>query len=140
MTIFEGWTFFTDGGSHSADGETPAGWGAVARSPNGRQFVMFGPVVTTEAHLAFDGARIHTNNTAELSSIIEARSFLAPAGPVSRCSQACFFYDSKHVWEHGTDTHERSIGLDQSATVGPTPVEAAYHHAAYLQSWAKRRE
>ena len=33
---------------------------------------MFGPVVTTEAHLAYAGARTHSNNTAELSSMIEA--------------------------------------------------------------------
>ena len=32
---------------------------------------MFGPVITTEAHLAYAGARLHTNNTAELWSIIE---------------------------------------------------------------------
>ena len=51
-------------------------------------YVMFGPVVTTEAHLAYAGARIHTNSTAELSSIIEALSFLGPAGPVTRGSQA----------------------------------------------------
>ena len=63
---------------------------------------MFGPVITTGAHLACAGARPRTNNTAELS-IIEALSFLGPAGPVARDSQACIFYDSKHaptcVWE-----------------------------------------
>ena len=51
---------------------------------------MFGQVVTTEAHLAYDG-------TAELSSIIEAPSFLGPAGPVTRGSQACLVHDSKHA-------------------------------------------
>ena len=35
-----------------ADGETLAGWGAVARSLHGRIDIMFGPVITTEAHLA----------------------------------------------------------------------------------------
>ena len=54
---------------------------AVARSPDGRLFIMFGPVITTEAHLAYAGARLHSNNTAELSSIIEALSFLGPKGP-----------------------------------------------------------
>ena len=87
-----------------SDGGTTAGWGAVARSPDGRLHVMFGPVVSTEAHLAYAGARLHTNNTAELSSIIEALSFLGLAGPVARGSQACNFYDSKlavptYVWE-----------------------------------------
>ena len=52
---------------------------------------MFGPVITTEAHLGCAGARLHTNNTAELQSIIEALSFLGPAGHVARDSQACIF-------------------------------------------------
>ena len=38
---------------------------------------MLGPVGTTEAHLAYAAAGIHTNNTAELSSIIDALSFLS---------------------------------------------------------------
>ena len=46
--------------------------------------VMFGPVVTTEAHLAFSGARTHSNNTAEMTAMIEALSFLGPHGPVPR--------------------------------------------------------
>ena len=43
---------------------------------------MFGPVVTTEAHLAFSGARTHSNNTAEMTAMIEALFFLGPHGPV----------------------------------------------------------
>ena len=46
------------------DGETLAGWGVISRSPRGRIFILFGPVIPTEAHLAFSGARIHSNNTA----------------------------------------------------------------------------
>ena len=38
-----------------------AGWCVISRSPHGRIDVMFGPVVTTEAHLAFSGARIHSS-------------------------------------------------------------------------------
>ena len=30
--------------------------GVISRSPRGRIFVLFGRVVTTEAHLAFSGA------------------------------------------------------------------------------------
>ena len=58
---------------------------------------MFGPVVTTEAHLALAGARVHSNNTAEMSSTVEALSFLGPHGPVARDACSCFFYDSKHA-------------------------------------------
>ena len=65
---------FTDGGTDSTDGETGASWSVVARSPDGRT---------------------HTNNAAELSSIIE--SFLGPAGSATRSSQACIVHDSKHA-------------------------------------------
>ena len=41
------------GGIRLTDGETLAGWGADARPLHGRKDVMFGPVVTTGAHLAF---------------------------------------------------------------------------------------
>ena len=36
------------------------------------------------------------------------------------------------------DSHECSVGLEQSATVVRSPIEGAYHHASCLQSWAKR--
>ena len=77
--------------------ETLAGWGAIARSLHGRIDVMFGPVITTEAHLAFAGARVHSNNTAQMSAMVEALSFLGPHGPVAREAHACVFYDSKHA-------------------------------------------
>ena len=66
-----GWAVFTDGGTHSVDGETTAVWSAVARSPDGRCYVMFGPVITSEAHFSYARANLHTNNTVELSGIIE---------------------------------------------------------------------
>ena len=58
---------------------------------------MFGPLVTTEAHLAFSGARIHSNNTAELTAMIEALSFLGSRCPVTRDEQSCIYYDSMHA-------------------------------------------
>ena len=61
----------------------------ISRSPRGRIYVMFGPVITTEAHLAFSGARIHSNNTAEMTAMIEALSFLGPHGPVTHDEQSC---------------------------------------------------
>ena len=35
--------FFTDGGTHTNDGETTAGWTAITRSPLGVRYVMFWP-------------------------------------------------------------------------------------------------
>ena len=69
-TDFRGWAIFTNG-------ETLAGWGVISRFPLGRFHIMFVPVVTTEAHLAFSGARTHSNNTAEMT--------------------VCIFYDSQHA-------------------------------------------
>ena len=85
MTSRDGRSFQT-GGTCVVDGETVAGWGAIARSHHGRKDIMFGPVVTTEAHLAFSGARAQSNNTAEMTAIVEALSFLGPRGPVARGS------------------------------------------------------
>ena len=57
---------------------------------------MFGPVFTTEAHLAFAGARFHSNSTAEISAV-EALSFLGPHGPVARDACSCVFYHFKYA-------------------------------------------
>ena len=94
---FQGWAVYTDGCTRLTDGETLVGWGAVARSPHGMINVMFGPVVTTEAHLAYVGARSHSNNTAEMSAIVEALSFLGPLGPVAHDACSCVLYDSKRA-------------------------------------------
>ena len=67
---FQGWSIYIDGDTRVVDGETLAGWGAIARSLHGRIDIMFGPVFTTEAHLAFAGARTHSNNTAEMSAMV----------------------------------------------------------------------
>ena len=50
---FQGWAIFSDGSTRLIDGETLAAWGAIARSHHGSIDIMFGPVITTEAHLAF---------------------------------------------------------------------------------------
>ena len=78
---FQGWALYTDGGTRLVDGETLAGWGAIARSPPARIDVIFRPVITTEPHLAFSGARTHSNNTAEMTAMIEHCLF---SGPVVR--------------------------------------------------------
>ena len=40
---------------------------------------------------------IKSNNTAEVSAMIEALSFLGPRGPVARDVESCIYYDSKHA-------------------------------------------
>ena len=93
---YHGWAIYTDGGTRVVDGEIFAGWGVISRSPRGRIFVLFGPATTNEAHLAFSGARIHYNNTAEMTAMIEALSFLGPRGPVTHDEQSRIFDDSMH--------------------------------------------
>ena len=88
---FRGWAIYTDGGTRVVDGETLAGWGVISRSPHGRIDVMFGPVVTTEAHLAFSGAKTQSNNTAEMTAMTEALSFLGPHGPAAREEHSCIY-------------------------------------------------
>ena len=83
---------YADGGTRVVDGETLAGRCAISRSPRGSE-VMFGPVVTTEAHLAFSGARTLSNNTAGMTAMIEALSFLRPHCPVAHDEQSCIYYD-----------------------------------------------
>ena len=89
---FQGWAIYTDQGTRVVNGETLAGWGVIARSFHRRIDVMFGPVITTEAHLAFSGARTHSNNTAEITAMVEALSFLGPRGPVARDTEFVFLF------------------------------------------------
>ena len=67
---------------------------------------MFGPVVTTEAHLAFSGAKTQSKNTAE------TLSFLGPHGPVARDEQSCIDCNSQDARR----IRSRSVPLDHSVT------------------------
>ena len=65
--------FYTDGsGSRGKCSQhTPAGWGWCA--PQGDGWIeACGPVITSPDHTAFFGANVGSNNTAEVSAIIEA--------------------------------------------------------------------
>ena len=88
---------FIDIGTRVVDGETFVGWCVISPSPRGRFFDMFGPVITSDAHLAFSGARSHSNNTAEMTAMIEALSFLGPRGPVTPDEQSRIYHDSMHA-------------------------------------------
>ena len=119
-----------------------AGWSAVARARlMVRLFIMFVSVITTEAHLAYAGDRHHSNNTAELSSIIEALAFVRPNGLVSRHSQACIFNDSRHaasnVLGHCPITRERLPGAHLPASPVTNPIKATNYYAVHLQSCAE---
>ena len=94
---YRAWAICTDGGTRVVDGEILAGWFVICRFFHGRLDFMFGPVVTSEAHLAFSGARTHSNNIAEMTAMTEVLFFLGPHGPVTRDEQSCICYDSMHA-------------------------------------------
>ena len=69
-------TFYTDGSGTKGrcSKHTPAGWGWC--SPQGDSWLeACGPVITSSDHTAFVGANVGSNNTAEVSAIIEALMF-----------------------------------------------------------------
>ena len=91
--------------------DTLAASGLISRPPHGRIDVMSGPVVTTEAHHAFSGARSH--------SMIEAFSFLGSRGLVAlvnkcarvsticdSCSAQTTTYHAPRVWSKGNFGNE----------------------------------
>ena len=86
-----GWAVYGDGGTRVVDGEIFAGWSVISRAPRGRIFVLFGTVITNEAHLAFSGARTYSNNTADMIAMKEALSFLGHRGLVTHDEQSRIF-------------------------------------------------
>ena len=74
------------------------GWGAVARSLRRKDRCHVWPSYhDRSSYLAFAGARVHSSNTAKMSAIVEALSFLGPHGPVACDACSCVFFDSKHA-------------------------------------------
>ena len=69
-------TFFTDGSGSKGKctRTTPAGWGWCSRQGND-WLAASGPVSTDPQHLKYLGAEVGSNNTGELSAIIEALLF-----------------------------------------------------------------
>ena len=93
------------------NGETFAGWSVITRSPRGSIDVLFGPVVT---HPAFSGAGAASNNTAEMTAMIEALYCLGPRGSVARQDETCVFYDSKHAAEICLGTIQASTHIQHA--------------------------
>ena len=120
------------------DGEIFAGWGVIARSHHGRIDIMFGPVVTTEAHLAFSGARPHSYNTSEMTAIIEALSFRGSHGPVARDEELCIFlWFETRCWSlsgHDPSPYTCAAGARMSTIHDQCPTQAAAHHATRVRS------
>ena len=98
---------YTDGsgsqGRCSAD--TPAGWGfAVVDQQTGEhEHSANGPVETDSMSIHYIGANVGSNNTAELSAIVEALLFQL-TNPITP-SSVTFYYDSKWAANAVRGTH-----------------------------------
>ena len=113
---------FQTGGTRIVGGETLAGWGAIARSPSGRIDFVFRPVITTEALFPFSQAKTHSNNSAEMTAMMEALLFLGPRGPVARYANSCIYCHSKQccwfVLGHDSSRHACSALACQQSMLG----------------------
>ena len=90
---FRGWAIYTDGGTRVVNGETFAGW--VSLHDLSVEELMSCLVLLSPPRLILP--RTHSNNTAEMSAMIEALSFLGPRCPIARDVESCIYYDSKHA-------------------------------------------
>ena len=74
-------TFFTDGSGSSGKcaRRTPAGWGWCSREGDTWK-EAYGPVVTDPDHNAYRGAGVGSNNTGEVTALIEAMLFAIDEG------------------------------------------------------------
>ena len=95
---YRGWANYQDGGTLDVDGET-VNDGRNFPIPRGRIYVMFGPSSTPKPIWFFFGARTHSktpdarthsNNTAELTTMIETLVFCGLRSPVTPMNSHVF--------------------------------------------------
>lgn len=79
------------GNVHVRDQAQPTGWGVCIQGAHTLE--LYGPVVTCRQSPFFDGAEHGSNNTAELTAMIEALHWLMSSSVAS----ATLFYDSKYA-------------------------------------------
>ena len=106
-----------------------AGWGAVARSPNGRIHISCWPGCHNRS--TSRARKSQTPLQQHRSALEYGRGALCPwaHGPVDRESRSCSFFDSKHG---------ASICLGRVQTRGARmSAKVMTYHAAHLQSCAE---
>ena len=117
-------------GTHIADGENTCWMGCYQTISHGRTDIMFGPVIATEAHLAFAGARIHSNNTAEMSATIEGPLFSWAPWPVARgCEFVYFFIPSTLLvvlLGHDSGSHACTAGTHKPTVIAETTSKMSW--------------
>ena len=124
-------------GTRLVNGETLAGWSAVARSRHGRVDIMFGPIITAEAHLAFSGAGTHFNSAAETTATMEALSFLGPRGPAARDRIRVFVVTPNMllvcVFGHGPSPHTCPGGTCVPTVDAKCPTQVTAYHTTRVR-------
>ena len=97
----KGWWIATDGSGQTKNEVKSAGWGvAIWRIPvegDTPDYMLYGPVITKPWDHRWLGARERTNNTAELSAIIEACLWLRDEAPDSGGEPVMLRYDSQYA-------------------------------------------
>ena len=134
------WAIYIDRGTSLADSETFTGWSVFAQSLHGKIDAMFGPIVTTPGHHAFAKSRTQSNNTAEMTAMVEGFSFLGR--PWSTCPSCFHLYDSKHAlgvrWgtiqartnvQLGLSRHQSLLNVQHKLRF---TMQEVYHHAENL--------
>ena len=117
--------------------------GVISRSLRGRIFVLFGPVITNEAHLAFSGAQNtlqqHSRNDCHDGSIVFPWSSW-PSGPgcavvyLSRF-HVCYWY----VFGHNPSSYTCAASASMSTFYDPCSTHSTAHHATRVRSQWKFR-
>ena len=96
----QGWWIATDGSGIEVDGVRKAGWGVVIfRLPvsDNPSHCLYGPVMSNMWDHRWIGARERTNNTGELSAIIEAMLWLLQEAPDNGIEPVMLRYDSEYA-------------------------------------------
>ena len=104
-----GWAIYTDG-SGPCEGHPFAGWGVAIwesrlSSPI-PDFGLWGPVPLEQWDARWMGARVATNNTGELTAIIEALIWLRDEAPGPSHLPATIWFDSTYAHHAITGSHQ----------------------------------
>ena len=134
--------FFTDGGTHTNDGETMTGCSAIARSRLGACEIMFGPVFTAEALCLCWSKPAHQQHSRTFG-VIEPLRVLSSIRLFHLDRKLVLFYRFKtRCWRLPWDcaiTDECPLWDDKPAVAFAGSATHPYYTASHLLSWRERR-
>jgi len=97
VDLTDGVNVYTDGSHTPASGadDAKSGWGFVTFLAVGEWHTYHGVTIIDSHHVDWQGARIHSNNTAELSGIYHALQYVLDCVP--RGSKVQLVFDSRYA-------------------------------------------